>query len=337
MCPVPGERLQRSDILLSVRDLRVEYRTRKGAVRAVDGVTFDIHANEVLGLAGESGCGKSTIAHALIQLLKPPAHIVGGKIFFRDTNVRALNAQELQKLRWERISFVSQSAMNALNPVMTIGNQIVDVIQAHVPLDKSSARARAAELLETVGIERQRLDSYPHQLSGGMRQRAVIAIALALQPELIIMDEPTTALDVVVQKQIMQELQQLKERFGFSVLFITHDLSLLVEFSDRIGIMYAGKIVELGPSEEIFTNPQHPYTDRLMRSFPTLYGSLTPLLGIPGSPPDLVRPPSGCRYHPRCHAVIQGLCQEVPPELLPISEEHVAACHLVTLQEKYDH
>lgn len=331
-----AERSQRSDALLSVRDLRVEYRTRKGAVRAVDSVSFDIHANEVFGLAGESGCGKSTIAHALIRLLKPPAHIVGGEILFHDQNILALNARELQKLRWERISFVSQSAMNALNPVMTVGNQIVDAIQAHASMDKASARARAAELLETVGIEQRRLDSYPHQLSGGMRQRAIIAIALALKPELIIMDEPTTALDVVVQKQIMQELQQLKERFGFSVLFITHDLSLLVEFSDRIGIMYAGKIAELGPSREIFTNPQHPYTDRLMRSFPTLHGPLQPLLGIPGSPPDLVAPPTGCRYHPRCHAVIQGLCREVPPALQPVGDQHVAACHLVTLQETYE-
>ncbi len=223
--------------------------------------------------------------------------------------------------------------MNALNPVMTIGTQIVDAIQAHVPMKKNVARARARELLETVGIEADRVDSYPHQLSGGMRQRAVIAIALALKPELIIMDEPTTALDVVVQKQIIDEIQQLKDKFGFSVIFITHDLSLLVEFSDRIAIMYAGEVAEIGPSRDIFTRPQHPYTQRLMNSFPRLRGERSALLGIPGSPPDLTAPPSGCRFHPRCQLAIQGLCEIEEPILMPVGEHHEAACHLVTERE----
>lgn len=322
------------DVLLSVRDLQVEYRTSRGAARAVDGVSFDIHRNEVFGLAGESGCGKSTIAHALIRLHKPPAVISGGQVLFKGTDMLSLDARALQQVRWEQISFVSQSAMNALNPVMTIGEQIIDAIQAHRPVSKADARARARELLDVVGIDGDRIKSYPHQLSGGMRQRAVIAIALALKPELIIMDEPTTALDVVVQKQIMEELQQLKDQFGFSVLFITHDLSLLVEFSDRIAIMYAGEIVEMGPSRGIFTDPQHPYTQRLMRSFPSLHGERRPLLGIPGSPPDLLKPPTGCRFHPRCDVAIQGLCREIHPSLTRVSADHDAACHLVTEPER---
>lgn len=315
--------------LLSVRNLEVEYRTKRGRVKAVDNVSFDINTNEVLGLAGESGCGKSTIAHAVTRILKPPAYITGGQIMFKSTDILGMSEDELRAFRWEHLSIVFQSAMNALNPVLTVGAQIIDAIQAHVPVSKEEARARALELLDVVGIHGNRIDSYPHQLSGGMRQRAVIAIALALNPEMIIMDEPTTALDVVVQKQIIQEIRQLKEKFGFSILFITHDLSLLVEFSDRIGIMYAGELVEIGPSREIFDSPQHPYTVRLMNSFPTISGPRQELKGIPGSPPDLVSPPPGCRFHPRCDVAIAGRCQEERPVLQQTSPRHFAACHLI--------
>jgi len=315
--------------LLSVRNLEVEYRTKRGRVKAVDNVSFDINTNEVLGLAGESGCGKSTIAHAVTRILKPPAYITGGQIMFNGRDILTMSEDELRAFRWEHLSIVFQSAMNALNPVLSVGTQIIDAIQAHMAVSKEEARKRALELLDVVGIHGNRIDSYPHQLSGGMRQRAVIAIALALNPEMIIMDEPTTALDVVVQKQIIQEIRQLKEKFGFSILFITHDLSLLVEFSDRIGIMYAGELVEIGPSREIFTEPQHPYTTRLMNSFPTISGPRLELKGIPGSPPDLVAPPSGCRFHPRCDVAIQGRCQEVHPELQQTSPRHFAACHLI--------
>jgi peptide/nickel transport system ATP-binding protein len=315
--------------LLSVQDLEVEYVTKRGRVRAADHVSFDIYPNEVFGLAGESGCGKSTIAHAVTRILKPPAYIVGGRLMFQGIDILGMNADNLRGFRWEHMSIVFQSAMNALNPIITVGEQITDAIRAHVGMNKKDARERAKELLNTVGIEASRVDSYPHQLSGGMRQRAVIAIALALNPELIIMDEPTTALDVVVQKQIMKEIRSLKEKFGFSILFITHDLSLLVEFSDRIGIMYAGELVEVAPSRQIFTNPQHPYTYRLMNSFPTVSGPRQKLQGIPGSPPDLITPPSGCRFHPRCDVAIAGRCQEVVPPLLKVGERHLAACHLI--------
>ncbi len=315
--------------LLMVRDLEVEYRTKRAIVRAVDHVSFDVFPNEVLGLAGESGCGKSTIAHAVTRILKPPAYITGGKVMFNGIDLLAMDEDNLRGFRWEHLAIVFQSAMNALNPVMTIGNQIIDAIQAHMPVSKRDARTRALELLNTVGIDPRRIDSYPHQLSGGMRQRAVIAIALALNPELIIMDEPTTALDVVVQKQILYEVQQLKDQFGFSIIFITHDLSLLVEISDRIAIMYAGEIVEVAPSQELFRNPKHPYTQRLMNSFPSISGPKQVLAGIPGSPPDLSEPPTGCRFHPRCHVKIAGLCEEVHPALLEVAPNHSAACHLL--------
>jgi len=313
--------------LLHVEHLRVEYLTGAGAVKAVDGVSFDIAPGEVLGLAGESGSGKSTIAHALMRLLHPPAVIAGGTITFQGQDVLALSDRDLEDFRWSQISMVFQSAMNSLNPVMTIGNQITDAIHAHQKVSKNEALERAAELLRIVGIESQRLRSYPHQLSGGMRQRAVIAIALALQPPLMIMDEPTTALDVVMQKEIMQMIEDLKARLGFSLLFITHDLSLLVEFSDRIAIMYAGEIVEIAPSQEIFTNPLHPYTRGLMNSFPSLEGPKERLAGIPGSPPNMLQPPTGCRFHPRCASFLPMHAQ-VRPKLREATPGHFVACHL---------
>ena len=319
--------------LIQIQDLNVEYRTPRGAVRAVENVSFDLYANEVFGLAGESGCGKTTIANALTRLLKPPAYITGGKIMFRETDILEMDAERLRSFRWDQLAIVFQSAMNALNPVLTIGSQIIDAMQAHLDVSYSAARSHAKQLLSAVGIDVKRVDSYPHQLSGGMRQRAVIAIALALNPQLIIMDEPTTALDVVVQKQILQEIKDLRDQFGFSILFITHDLSLLVEISDRIGIMYAGKFVEAGPAHAIFSAPKHPYTDRLMNSFPTVHGPRRELLGIPGAPPDLIDPPAGCRFHPRCELAIAGECERIVPPLIHIGEARDVACHLVKQAE----
>jgi peptide/nickel transport system ATP-binding protein len=322
----PSLKLSPSEALLNVRSLRVEYLTPRGPVRAVEGVSFSLKPGEVLGLAGESGSGKSTIAHALLRILPPPALITGGEVLFYGRDVLAMNRSELEQFRWQDIAIVFQSAMNALNPVMRIRDQLFDVMKRH-GMSSDEAHQRALELFDLVGIEKQRLDAYPHQLSGGMRQRAVIAIALALAPPLLIMDEPTTALDVVVQKDILQQIAMLREKFGFSILFITHDLSLLVENSDRIAIMYAGEIVEQAPSHELFMHPLHPYTLGLMNSFPSISGPKKKLTGIPGSPPDMVAPPSGCRFHLRCPKQMP-ICEQAAPAIQPFSAGHTVACHL---------
>jgi len=320
--------------LLEVQNLRVEYPTPERDVPAVDNVSFSVQPGEIVGLAGESGCGKSTTAHAILRILRPPAHITRGRILFQDTDLVQLEPAKLRTYRWRHVSLVFQSAMNALNPVMRIGAQFVDMIQAHEHVNKEKALGRAGELLQLVGIDPTRLQAFPHELSGGMRQRVVIAMALALEPELIIMDEPTTALDVVVQRQILQEIQELQRRLKFAVLFITHDLSLLIEFSDRIAIMYAGEIVEMTDADTLFRQPKHPYTVGLMSSFPPLVGEKKIMHGIPGSPPNPADPPSGCRFHPRCsHCTpdnpgLYALQTTVKPELRPLGSGHLVACHL---------
>ncbi|HEX8993368.1 MAG TPA: ABC transporter ATP-binding protein [Anaerolineales bacterium] len=312
--------------LLDLRDLRVEYLTPHGRVRAVDGVSFTVHPGEVVGLAGESGSGKSTIAHAILRILRPPALITGGQVLFSGRDTLKMSDAELEEFRWSSISIVFQSAMNALNPVLRVRDQLVDVMEHHgVP--KEQANRRAEKLFDLIGIERSRLSSYPHELSGGMRQRAVIAIALALTPELVILDEPTTALDVVVQKDILLQMARLREALGLSILFITHDLSLLVEFSSRILIMYAGEIVEDAPARILFNDPQHPYTVGLMNSFPSIRGDKLKLTGIPGSPPDLASPPTGCRFHPRCPRVMP-VCSQIAPKMKNLTADHAVACHL---------
>lgn len=322
--PLSGENNQS---LLDVRDLSVQYLTDRGPAVAVDQVSFSIAPGEVLGLAGESGSGKSTIALAIMRLLRAPALITGGHVLLNQRDILEMSQSQLQRVRWRDVSMVFQSAMNSLNPVASVGEQMLDVLRMQGGMSASQAKERAAELLKFVGIDQSRLGAFPHQLSGGMRQRVVIAIALALNPSLIIMDEPTTALDVVVQKEIMQQIAELRSRLGFSVLFITHDLSLLVEFSDRIAIMYAGQIVEHGPSRELFRNPLHPYTRGLLNSFPTTTGELRRLEGITGSPPDLVTPPSGCRFHPRCSEVEPAFKRTVP-RLQEVTPNHYVACHL---------
>jgi peptide/nickel transport system ATP-binding protein len=312
--------------LLDIRDLRVDYLTARGRVGAVDGVSLTVSPGEVVGLAGESGSGKSTIAHAILRILRPPALITGGEVLFAGRDTLKMDDAQLEQFRWSSISIVFQSAMNALNPVLRIRDQLLDVMQHH-GLTRDQANRRAEKLFNLIGIEQRRLDSYPHELSGGMRQRAVIAIALALNPDLLIMDEPTTALDVVVQKDILLQIARLREALGLSILFITHDLSLLVEFSNRILIMYAGELVENAPARTLFDNPLHPYTVGLMNSFPSISGEKRKLAGIPGSPPDLVSPPTGCRFHPRCSKAMP-ICLQTAPVMKAASVDHSVACHL---------
>ena len=325
----------RDATLLELQKLVVDYGYGERRARAVDGVDLAIREGEVLGLAGESGCGKTTIANAVMQILRAPAHITGGSILFQGEDILGKSSAELRRYRWRNVSMVLQSAMSALNPVLRIGDQFVDAMRAHEKINKRQALTRAGELLELVGIDGRRVSSYPHQLSGGMRQRVVIAMALALEPELLILDEPTTALDVVVQREILQQIEALKRDFGFAVLFITHDLSLLLEFADRIAIMYAGEIVERAPAARLGASPQHPYTQGLLSSFPPLRGPIAPLTGIPGSPPDMTDPPPGCRFNPRCPNCLPGepalfLRQTTErPRLREVAAEHEVACHLV--------
>jgi ABC-type dipeptide/oligopeptide/nickel transport system ATPase component len=266
--------------VLEVSELSIEYRGEHRTVRAVDNVSFRIGAGEIFGLAGESGCGKSTVAHSIMRLLRDPAVITGGSIRVGGRDVLAMDPVELRSFRWSQVAMVFQSAMNALNPVITVGDQIVDIFTTHQRLSKTASRKRAAELLELVRIDPARLDSYPHQLSGGMRQRVVIAMAVALRPGLLIMDEPTTALDVVVQQEIMAQIAELQRELGFSVLFITHDMSLMIELSNRMAVMYAGRFVETAESQAMLAEPLHPYTRALIDAFPPLTGPRIPLRGL---------------------------------------------------------
>ena len=313
--------------LISVRNLCVDYITAAGDVRACNNVSFDLAPGEVFGLAGESGCGKSTVAFSLMRLHKPPAFITSGEVIFNGENILKYSEDRMQSFRWSEMSMVFQSAMNALNPVLTIEDQFCDVIMHHTNMTRAQAKRRAEGLLEIVDIHPNRLTDYPHQFSGGMRQRLVIAIALALNPKMIIMDEPTTALDVVVQREILQKIYALKEEFGFAILFITHDLSLMVEFSDRIGIMYSGELIEVAPSKEILTSPFHPYTKGLGGSFPPLTGPKTKLTGIPGNPLNLLEIPQGCRFQARCERV-HDKCTQVATQLREIEPNHLSNCHL---------
>jgi peptide/nickel transport system permease protein len=328
-----------TDVILEVRNLKVNY----GVVTAVDDVSFTLRRGEVLGIAGESGSGKSTLAYAITRLHRPPAEIPQGEIRYTNADgstvdVLAMGNEELRAFRWEELSIVFQSAMHALNPIMRIGEQIEDALVAHRPGSTAPERAaRIVELLGIVGIPADRAGSYPHELSGGMRQRAMIAVGLALDPEIIVMDEPTTALDVVIQRQIIDKIMELKDRLGFSVVFITHDLSLLIEMSDTIAVMYGGKIVELAAADDFHRRPQHPYSRGLLESFPTLSGPKRELTGIPGSPPDLRQLPTGCAFRPRCPVAFDA-CAEKEPPLYQIGSSRAAcllysADHAVTIGE----
>ncbi len=313
---------QRAGSILDVRDLSVEYITDGGSVLAVDQVSFSLDPGEFVAVVGESGCGKSTMLFAVAQLLAPPAEITSGSVMFRGRNLVGLTDRSLTAIRWKDLSVVMQSAMNALNPVKSIGAQFKDAMRAHGVTSAHEIAKRSAEVMKMVGIDPIHLTSYPHQLSGGMRQRSMIAMALLFTPELVIMDEPTSALDVVAQRSLMVQIKELQEQFGFAVIFVTHDMSLVSHFSDRLMVMYAGQVAEVGPTRQLFDSPQHPYTSGLMDAFPSIRGPKVPLAGIPGSPPNLARRSDGCWFAPRCPKVFDR-CNAERPELYPVDGTRV--------------
>jgi peptide/nickel transport system ATP-binding protein len=314
-----------NDTVLEIEDFSVDYGWGEGAVRAVNNVTLSVRRSRVLGIAGESGSGKSTLVYAVTRLLRSPGVIAGGRARLtfddpgshdtkrRTVDLTSATSGELRSIRWSQVSIVLQSALNALNPVLRIGHEFDEVLKVHRPsMSKTERRERAAELLGLVGLNEDRLARFPHELSGGQRQRIMIALALALDPQLVIMDEPTTALDVVTQREIVNELAQLRVRFGFSMIFITHDLSLLVELADDIAVMYAGNVVEWAPAGDLYHAPRHPYTLGLLNSSPPLTGERRELVGIAGAPPDLSQPISGCSFHARCPYAFDRCATEVP-------------------------
>ena len=312
--------------LLVVDDLRTYFSLESGSVKAVDGVSFTLNYGEALGIAGESGCGKTTTALSLVRLLPDNATVVSGSVKLMGIDLVPKSENALRRYRWREISMVFQGAMNALNPVRRVRDQIAEPIEHRLGQSPTAARKRAGELLELVGIPRKRGAAYPHELSGGMRQRAMIAMALACDPAIVIGDEPTTALDVMVQAQILELLEGLRHKLGLSLILITHDLSVIAETCDRVLIMYAGRVAEEGPVDEVFRRPRHPYTQKLLRAFPNIAAGRRALEVIPGSPPDLRVPPPGCRFAPRCPSAMT-ICSEVVPQELTFEGVRVA-CHL---------
>ncbi len=318
--------------LLEVRDLKVQYETRAGTVKAVDGVSFWVDEAETLGIVGESGCGKSQTSLGIMRLIKSPGRVAGGQVIFDGRDVAQISEEEMQRVRGDQIAMIFQDPMTSLNPVLKISTQITESLIHHKGMTMQQARARALELLEAVKIPAAttRLDDYPHQFSGGMRQRVMIAIALACNPRVLICDEPTTALDVTIQAQILDLINELQKDFGTAVIMITHDMGVVAEVADRVAVMYAGRIIEHASTDEIFDHPQHPYTEALLGSLPSMDedGDEEELESIPGLPPDLINPPNGCRFNPRCKYRTQICTEKFPPLIapLPVDEQHVAAC-----------
>lgn len=315
---------------LSVHDLWVEYRAPRGAVKAVRGASFDLYKGETLSLTGESGSGKTTLALSLIRLLPRSARIRKGHIIYQRNgqkyDVLSLEAGDLRHFRWKECSMVFQSALNAFNPVLKIWDQIYDTVKAHDYTDREEVHRRALDLLRLVQLEPERvINAYPHELSGGMRQRVLLAMSLLLNPQVIILDEPTTALDILTQRTIIDLLRELKQELGFSMVFISHDLSLAAELADRVATMYAGRIVEIGNVYELFYRPKHPYTLGLIKAVPTVTGGFQELVSISGSPPDLISLPPGCKFHPRCPYADES-CREEEPELMAVTKDHLVAC-----------
>jgi len=312
-----------------VQDLTTHYHTLKGNVQAVDRVSFNVQKGEAMGLAGESGCGKTTIALSLMRMLPLGGRILGGKIFFEGIDILELNKGDMRnKIRWQEMALVFQGAMNALNPVYSVGDQIIEAILTHEDVSKNEARERTEKLLEMVGLDPSRADNYPYEFSGGMRQRALIAMAIACNPSLLIADEPGTALDVIVQAQVLSLLKELKKKLDLAMIMITHDLSIIAETCEKTTIMYAGKIAESGDITTIFLDPAHPYTQGLIGAFPNIKSEKRRMTSIPGMPPDLVKPPSGCRFNPRCAHAMEICRAKEPPLKKGDRKGHLVACHL---------
>jgi len=312
--------------LLELSDVRMYYRTSAGYVKAVDGVSFSVAKERTVGIAGESGSGKTSIASTILKLLPSNAEIISGSITLEGKDLITASEEEMRKIRWKEISLIPQASMNSLNPVFRIGDQIAEAIMAHEEVGKAEAMDRARELLGMVGIPPERASSYPHEFSGGMKQRVAIAMALALHPPLVIADEPTTALDVVVQAEILELLRDIKQKFSTSILMITHDLSIISELADEVLVMYAGKIVEKADVFSLYKRPMHPYTQGLLGAFPDIRAPRKRLVSIPGSPPDLAALPPGCSFNPRCPYATDR-CRTEEPKLREVEPGHWVACH----------
>jgi len=316
--------------LLEVKNLKTYFKILRGYVKAVDDVSFEIQEGEAFGLAGESGCGKTTTALTILRLLPSNAEVLGGQILFEGKDLLKMSDEEYRKdIRWKKISVIFQGAMNALNPVIRIGDQIAEAIMLHEDVSKEEALDRAGKLLDLVGIGASRLDRYHHELSGGMRQRVMIAMALSCNPKFVIADEPTTALDVIIAAQVLKVMKDIQRKLRLSMLVISHDLSMIAEVCERLAIMYAGKIVELGDVITMYKTPLHPYTERLIGAFPSIKNPKKVLTEIPGFPPDLLNPPPGCRFHPRCPYAMD-ICRKEEPELVEVEKGHKVACHLIS-------
>lgn len=324
-----------NDVLFSIRNLTVEYLTRAGSVKAVDDVTLDIRRGEILGLVGESGCGKSTLGKALMRLHTGPARITNGELWFDGRDLMKLSSREMTAIRGAEIGMVFQDPMTSLNPVQRILEHLTETIQTHEPeISDSDARIRSEELIERLGIRKERIKDYPHQMSGGMRQRVMISLALALKAKLVIADEPTTSLDVIVEAKFLDLLKELQRDFGLTILLITHNIGVVAEIADRVAVMYAAKMMEVGDVNDVFENPKHPYTQGLLRSVPNIKLDGGELYKMTGSPPDLTQPPSGCRFHPRCPYRMDICHSGESPPLLPIEEGHLTACWLYSSTPK---
>lgn len=314
--------------LLDVENLKIYYFTQEGPVKAVDDISFSVNEDETLGLIGESGCGKTTAVFAILRFVAPPGRIIAGKMIFEGRDIITLSDEEMRLLRGKGIAMVFQGAQNALNPVMTVGQQISEVILEHESITTEEAWERAKRQLELVGIGGDRVKNYPHEFSGGMKQRVMVAIATACNPRLLIMDEPVTGLDVIVQRQLLTLTNDLRAKMHLPIIFITHDLSVIAETCDRVAVMYAGKIVEQGSAVSLYKDPMHPYSKALINSYPSIKGEKRELKSIPGAPPRLINPPAGCRFHPRCEYAMD-ICRTEEPPLKNRNNGRLVACHLL--------